>query len=169
LFVAEKLLHQAAITFGLPSSVYRSGFALPSSTGAIDANGFIARYQSQIRTTGNPFAVLPLRSGIISENVVIGRYPQYVTKQPNDIESGNGVFVNVTPVDYLASSLVALATSSPLPATTTEGATRVVGMSDRVRVYHLVHASGIIRMSHITEAATASSPVTCHTLLCFSL
>lgn len=72
----------------------------------------------------------------------------------NDIEEGDGVFVNVTPVDYLSAALVHLALSNPPKEQKSDGGAAAAGSAGSagdVAAFHLVHGGGVVRLSFLVE------------------
>ena len=121
--MAEKLVRNAASEYELAVRVYRPGFVTwHSRTGAAPQSSFVARLAAEIARSGH--------------------FPAIAAKQPSDIEAGDGIFLNLTPVDYLSRALLHLAFAPSSQASAV----------DAVRTYHLVHGSGVVRLSHLLDA-----------------
>jgi hypothetical protein len=169
LFVAEKLLAAAAREHGVPLRVYRPGFVgWHSKTRAVDRDGYLARLLAQMAHSG-PFVLLQycaLAHGFLAEG-----FPTLPARMYNDIEEGDGVFVNVTPVDYLSAALVHLALANPVTGHSLLGIAlrcyRLMvlfaghcqpkeqksdgGSAGDVAAFHLVHGGGVVRLSFLVE------------------
>jgi hypothetical protein len=89
LFVAEKLLSNAAREFGVPVRVYRSGFVgWHSRTRAVDRNGYLVRLLQQMAFSGELLyrACFTPSSRLAVFSLFAESFPALPPRQFNDIE-----------------------------------------------------------------------------------